>query len=296
MKKTFVIIIVALVCLAAVVGFSVSIASRIALLDIFFGLTPTAPILGEGNILVLGVDNAFGHRSDTIMVLHINPDKKEANILSIPRDTIVTIPGRGLDKVNHAYAFGGIELARRTAEEFLQVEIPYFIAVDLAGIEALIDQIGGVTIDVEKRMYYVDYAGDLYIDLQPGRQKLNGRQAMGYLRFRHTDNDFARIGRQQQFVSAVAAEIMRQENLIRSPNLFLALLQCVQTNLNSRQVLGLSLALRSVLELRRFSMNLVPGNDLIVDKIYYWKPNELLVKQLVEHCLAKKRLAASPGE
>ncbi|MFA4844328.1 MAG: LCP family protein [Candidatus Margulisiibacteriota bacterium] len=296
MKKTFVIITVLLVCLAAAVGFGISIAARIALLDIFFSLTPTAAIMGEANILVLGVDDAFGHRSDTIMVLHINPDKKEAAILSIPRDTIVTIPGRGLDKANHAYAYGGVELARRTAAEFLQVEIPYYITVNLAGIAALIDQIGGVTIDVEKRMYYVDYAGDLHIDLQPGRQKLNGKQAMGYLRFRHTDNDFARIGRQQQFVNSVAAEIMRRENLIRSPNLFISLLQCVQTNLNSRQVLGLSLALRGVLELRQFSMNMVPGTDLMVDKIYYWKPDEAQVKQLVERHLAKKRLAVSPGE
>jgi len=296
MKKTFVIITVLLVCLAAAVGFGISIAARIALLDVFFSLTPTAAIMGEANILVLGLDGVGGLRSDTIMVLHINPDKKEASILSIPRDTIVSIPGRGLDKVNAANAYGGVELARRTAEEFLQVEIPYYITVNLSGIAALIDQIGGVTIDVEKRMYYVDYAGDLYIDLQPGLQKLNGKQAMGYLRFRHTDNDFARIGRQQQFVSSVAAEIMRKENLLRSPNLFISLLQCVQTNLNSRQVLGLSLALRGVLELHQFSMNMVPGTDLMVDKIYYWKPDEAQVKQLVERHLAKKSLASAPKD
>jgi LCP family protein required for cell wall assembly len=296
MKKTFVVITMLLVCLAAAIGFGISIAARIALLDVFFSLTPTAPIMGEANILVLGLDGAGGVRSDTIMVLHIDPEKKDASLLSIPRDTIVTIPGRGLDKVNAANAYGGVELARRTVEDFLQVEIPYYITVNLAEISALIDQLGGVTINVEKRMYYVDYAGDLHIDLQPGVQKLNGQQAMGYLRFRHTDNDFKRIGRQQQFVSAVAAEIMRKENLIRSPNLFISLLQCVQTNLTSRQVLGLALALRGVLELHQFSMNMVPGSDLMVDNIYYWKPDEAQVKLLVDRHLAKKRLAATPGE
>jgi len=293
MKKALTIILIILVCSAALTGFFIGIASRFALFDIFLSLTPRVPLFPEANILVLGVDDAFGHRSDTIMVLHINPDKKEASVISIPRDTIAVLPERGLDKINHAFAYGGVELARKTVENFLHVNIPYYITVNLAGIESLIDEIGGIPFDVEKRMYYVDYAGDLFIDLKPGPQKLNGKQAMGYLRFRHADNDFARIGRQQKFLRALASEIMKRENLLKSPNLFLSLLSCVDTNLNSRETLGLSLALRGAFELGQFYTTMIPGSDLVVDEIYYWKPDEAAVQRIVDQFILGKKLASS---
>jgi LCP family protein required for cell wall assembly len=296
MKRTLAIITVIMVLLAAAIGFTISVGARIALLDIFFSLAPTAPIIAETNILVLGVDDIYGHRSDTIMVLHIDPAKRSASVVSVPRDTIVTVPGRGLDKVNHAYAYGGVELSRRTLEDFFRVSIPYYVIVDLTGIEKLIDEIGGVWVNVEKRMYYVDYAGDLHIDLQPGVQKLNGKQAMGYLRFRHSDNDFARIGRQQNFLRSVADQAMKKENLLKTPQLFLSLLQCVQTNLNSREILGLTLALRGANESGRVSMTLVPGSDFIVDNIDYWKPNEEGVRRLATSFLFNGKVAAAAGE
>ena len=296
MKRTLVIVSLLLVLGAALIGFTISIGARIALLDVFFSLTPTAPIIAESNILILGVDSIYGHRSDTIMVLHIDPSRRSAAIVSVPRDTIVTIPGRGLDKVNHAYAYGGAELSRRTLEDFFRVSIPYYVTVDLAGIEKLIDDIGGVMINVEKRMYYVDYAGDLYIDLQPGWQKLNGKQAMGYLRFRHSDNDFARIGRQQSFLKAVADQTMKKENLIRSPQLFLSLLRCVATNLNSREILGLSLALRGANETGQIKMSMVPGSDLMVDNIYYWRPDEEELRKLTGSLLYNGNLVSAAQE
>jgi LCP family protein required for cell wall assembly len=281
MKKKLIIVTIILALLAALLGLSTSFASRLALFELFLSLTPTAPLLSETNVLILGIDDAFGHRSDTIMVLHVNPEKKEASVISIPRDTIVTIPERGLDKVNHAFAYGGIDLARRTVENLLRVNIPYHLVVDLAGIENLIDQIGGVSIDVEKRMYYIDYAGGLFIDLKPGPQKLSGKQLTGYLRFRHIDNDFARIGRQQNFLRAIAAELMKRENLLRSPTIFFSLLSCLNTNINSREILALSLTLRSAFELNSVRMNMIPGEGLVLDGIYYWKPDLEGVQKMV---------------
>ncbi|MDD4179967.1 MAG: LCP family protein, partial [Candidatus Margulisbacteria bacterium] len=163
MKKFFIVTIIILVCFAAVSGIFIGVAARFALFDIFMSLTPAAQFTQESNILVMGVDSAGGVRSDTIMVLHVNPAKKEASVLSIPRDTIVTIPDRGLDKINHAFAYGGVDLSRRTIENFLNVSIPYYITIDLSGIQELIDKIGGIDVDVGKRMYYVDYAGYLSI-------------------------------------------------------------------------------------------------------------------------------------
>lgn len=166
-KKTLAAGLIALVLFAAVSGFVVSAVMKLALLDVFFSLTPTAPMLSETNILILGLDRGGTSRSDTIMLLHIDPEKRQASVLSIPRDTLAVIPGRGLDKINHAYAFGGQELSRRAVSDLVHTDIPYYVLVDLKGIEKLIDDIGGIEIDVEKRMYYVDYAGDLHIDLSP---------------------------------------------------------------------------------------------------------------------------------
>ena len=284
---------VLLVGAAALVGFTVSLAARLALFDVFLSLTPTAPILSETNILVLGVDNPSGRLSDTMMVLHVSPARRSAAVVSVPRDTIVTIPGRGLDKVNAAFAYGGVELARKTIEEFLRVSLPYYILIDLSEIEDIVDRLGGITVNVEKRMYYKDYAGGLEIDLQPGVQKLNGKQAMDYLRFRHTDGDFARIGRQQNFLRDLAAEMMKRENLLKSPSLFLSMLGSINTNLNSREILGLSLALRAATELGQIGMTMIPGADLMVDGIYYWKPDELEVRKIVDQLLSGRALAAA---
>jgi len=282
MKKTFIIVLVLVVFLSILFGLFVGIATRLALFDVFVSLTPTQALMGKTNILVLGIDHAYGSRSDTIMVLHVDPETKSAALVSIPRDTLAVLPGRGLDKINHAFAYGGIDLSRKTVEQFLGIKIPYYVVVDLSGIIKIIDQLGGITINVEKRMYYVDFAGSLNIDLQPGVQKLNGRQLMGYLRYRHDDGDFKRINRQQHFLSALSKEMMKRENIMRSPQLFLTFLSYICTNMNSREILGLSLTLRSAQENSQVKMTTVPGNDMMVDGSYYLQPNKERLNEIVK--------------
>lgn len=290
MKKLFILAFIILVIMSAASGFIVAVATRLALLEVFLSLTPTTPLLGQTNILVLGIDDAFGHRSDTIMVLHTDPENKEASLISVPRDTLTLLPGRGMDKINHAYAYGGIELARKTVENLLDIEVPYYILVSLSGVVNLIDELGGVPINVEKKMYYVDHAGGLYIDLKSGYQRLSGKQSMGYIRYRRDGGDFSRIRRQQHFLRALANEMMKRDNILRSPKLFLTLLSYVHSNLSSRQTLGLSVGLRSAYELGRFQMATIPGTDMMVDGIYYWKPDMERVKQLV-----KKHITGDKG-
>lgn len=116
---------------------------------------------------------------------------------------------------------------------------------------------------------------------------------MGYLRFRHTDNDFARIGRQQKFLSAVAGQIMKRENLVRSPAIFLSLLGCIESNLNSREILGVALALRGAFEIGQVSMSMVPGTDLMVDGIYYWRPDDAALQKFSEQFNAGKKAVAA---
>lgn len=281
MKKFFIILIIVICVFSALFGFVVAVASKLALFEVFISLTPTNPLLSKTNILVLGVDDAFGHRSDTIMVLHTDPVNKETSLISIPRDTLAVLPGRGLDKINHAYAYGGVELTRRAVENLLDIEIPYYISVNLSGITELMDQLGGVSINVEKRMYYVDYAGGLYIDLYPGLQKLSGKQAMGYLRYRADGGDFNRIDRQQKFLRSLANQMMSRDNLIRSPNLYLTLLSYLETNLSPRETLGLALSVRAAHELSQVYMTTLPGIDMMVDGIYYWKLDQIRLKDIV---------------
>ena len=281
MKKFFITLIVVICVLSAIFGFVVAVASKLALFEVFISLTPTSPLLAKTNVLVLGVDNAFGHRSDTIMVLHTDPQNKETSLISIPRDTLAVLPGRGLDKINHAYAYGGVDLTRQTVENLLDVEIPYYILVNLSGIIELIDQLGGVTVNVDKRMYYVDYAGGLYIDLYPGVQKLSGKQVMGYLRYRADGGDFNRIDRQQKFLRSLASQMMSRDNLIRSPNLYLSLLSYLETNLSPKETLGLALSVRAAQELNQVYMTTLPGIDMMVDGIYYWKLDQVRTKDIV---------------
>ncbi|MBU0672038.1 MAG: LCP family protein [Candidatus Margulisbacteria bacterium] len=282
MKRFLVGFTIVLILFSAIFGFVIAVATKLALFEVFMSLTPTEPLLTSTNILVLGIDNAFGHRSDTIMVLHTDPENKEASLISIPRDTLAVLPDRGLDKINHAYAYGGIDLSRRTVEKLLGLQIPYYISVNLSGIIEIIDELGGVNINVEKRMYYVDYAGGLYVDLKPGQQKLSGKQAMGYLRYRRDGGDFKRIGRQQQFLRSFGDELLKRDNLLRSPKLFLTLLSFLDTNLNSRETLGLALSLRQAYELGQVNMSTLPGADMMVDGIYYWKLDQGKLNNIVK--------------
>jgi len=280
MKKYLTIGLITIFIFSAAFGFVWAVASKIALFELFFSLSPSTQSFAKTNVLVVGVDDAYGHRSDTIMVLNCDPATKSVSIISIPRDTLAALPDRGLDKINHAYAYGGIELSRRTVENLLDIEIPYYIEVNLSGIINIIDDLGGIPINVEKRMYYVDYGGGLYIDLKPGYQKLTGKQAMGYLRYRADGGDFKRINRQQKFLRAMASEMLKRDNMLRSPKLFLSLLSYLNTNLNLRQSLGLSLNVRNAVEMGEVSMHTLPGSDMMVDGIYYLKPDLARLKDL----------------
>ncbi len=281
MKKTFIIGFIILVIVAIMLGILIPLVSKLALFDVFVSAAPTTKIMPKTNILLLGVDDAFGHRSDTIMVLCSDPENKKVSLISIPRDTLVVVPEKGLDKINHAFAYGGVELSRKTVEKFLGINIPYHIIINLSGIIEIIDNLGGIPIEVEDRMYYVDYASDLYINLQPGQQKLSGKQCMGYLRYRSDGGDLKRISRQQKFLDALGNELLKRENIAKSPQMVLSLLSYLHTNLSPKQTIGLSLGLRAAHENSHVSMATIPGFDMMIDGVYYWKPDVEATKNLV---------------
>ena len=167
------------------------------------------------NIVVMGVDerDEDAGRSDTLFVVMLDPKSNNISLLSIPRDTMVRIPERGWDKANHAFAFGGHKLTQQTVEEFLGIQINNYVVVDFKGFKGLVDAIGGIDINVEKDMYYEDPYDNLVIDLQRGRQHLDGAKAIQYVRYRDEEGDIGRIKRQQHFMAAIYEKITSTEIL-----------------------------------------------------------------------------------
>jgi LCP family protein required for cell wall assembly len=172
---------------------------------------------GPRTLILLGSDARYADkklglkpRSDTILLARVNPDTSAISVMSIPRDLYVDIPGHGKDKINAAFELGGPRLTIRTVRKFFEdvsgekFPVNNMLGVDFGTFRRAVNYIGGVYVDVDRR-YFNDNSGggDNYatIDIQPGYQKLNGRDALDYVRYRHTDNDLIRAARQQDFLS-----------------------------------------------------------------------------------------------
>jgi LCP family protein required for cell wall assembly len=171
------------------------------------------------NLLVLGCDEdrtpggrrvvKTEARSDMILVVRIDFEANRITGLSIPRDLQVDLLGYRPMKINAFHAIGGPELSQRAVEEVLGVRIDRTMVLNYAAFQEMVDMVGGVPIFVPKRMVWNDRAGDLRINLRPGRQTLDGRDAMSFVRFRRGDDDFERQKRQKEFMLAFRDQAMR---------------------------------------------------------------------------------------
>jgi len=192
------------------------------------------------NILLLGVDQRENEpaRTDTLMLAALDLETKEVHLLSIPRDTRVAIPTKGVTrKINYAHAVGGAELTVKTVEQFLQLPVHYYMETNFAGFSKIIDALGGVTINVEERMYK-PLEG---INLRAGLQKLNGEDALSYVRWRDDGRaDIGRIERQQKFLRALAEQTLQFSTLWKVPQLLEELEKYVDTDLKLQQMITLA--------------------------------------------------------
>jgi LCP family protein required for cell wall assembly len=169
---------------------------------------------GPQTILVLGSDGRYGEkglpvRSDTILVVRLDPDKNATAVMSIPRDLKVTIPGHGIGKINTAFAIGGPRLAVRTVKALLNIPISHVVNVNFNGFQRAVNRLGCVYVDIDRR-YFNSHGGPggyAVIDLKPGYQKLCGSDSLDYVRYRHTDDDFVRAARQQDFLRQAKGQI-----------------------------------------------------------------------------------------
>ncbi len=220
------------------------------------------------NVLILGIDQLEHEpaRADTIMVMSINQDTDEVALISIPRDARVEIPGRGMDKINHAMAYKGeLRLMISTVEKLLGVPMHHYVYTNFAGFTKIIDTLGGVTINVEKAMYHESVY--LPIDLQPGVQDLNGAQALSYVRYRG-DGDFNRMLRQQNFLKAVASETLKPATFLKLPVLLEQVARHVRTDMSITQLLSFSRT-ASEIELDELNTVMIQGSPINVNGVSY---------------------------
>jgi LCP family protein required for cell wall assembly len=198
------------------------------------------------NFLLLGSDARNGEtraRSDSIIFVSADPEKKQLALLSIPRDTLVDIPGHGRERINAAMLYGGPELTTRVVSDLIGQPVDYYLVTNYEGFVDLVDALGGVTLDVEKNMYHYDpeKGGRFTINLRKGVQRLDGRKALMYVRYRSDAlGDISRVGRQQKFLRAVVEEMMKPRNLVRLPVLIPKIKDCIYTNLPLDQMLALA--------------------------------------------------------
>ncbi|MCD7952271.1 MAG: LCP family protein [Synergistaceae bacterium] len=227
---------------------------------------------GRFNILVMGEDNVEGsRRSDTILFVTIDIDDKNMRVISLPRDTRVQIPHHGTQKLNHAFAYSGPDLLKATVEKYLGLPILYYVVIDYDSFPEFVDMVGGVEIDVQKRMRYVDSAGGLDINIQPGRQLLDGKTALKYVRFRKDAlGDIGRIQRQQQFIKALVKKAYDPRVLIKFPELAAQAMKIFKTDMSPTLAVQLAGFVQNELGRERMFFSMLPGEPAMIDRLSYW--------------------------
>ncbi|MDF2000002.1 LytR family transcriptional regulator [Peribacillus frigoritolerans] len=219
------------------------------------------------SMLMLGVDERDGDkgRSDTMIVLTVNPQKKSVKMLSIPRDTRTEIVGHGTqDKINHAFAFGGAKMSMDTVENFLDIPIDYYMKINMEGFKDIVDAVGGVTVQND-----LDFTSD-GIHFAKGTHTLNGKEALAYSRMRHDDpsGDFGRQSRQRAIIEAVIKEGASLSSLTKYDEVFDALGNNIQTNLTFDDMMDIQKNYREAS--KSITQSSINGNGTKIDGIYYY--------------------------
>ncbi|MGG0655738.1 LCP family protein [Rummeliibacillus pycnus] len=230
------------------------------------------------SILLLGVDGREGEtgRSDTIIVLTVNPNTKNTKMLSIPRDTYTEIVGHNTtDKLNHAYAFGGIKMSMDSVEHLLNIPIDYVGEINMDGFSDMIDAVGGITVNSPRAFDQNGY------HFKEGENKLDGKGALAYVRNRHDDpeGDFGRQQRQQQLISGIIKEAVSVDSLFNYKDIFNSLGKNVQTNLTFSEMVKLLQNYQdSITNIDQLRFE--KGGGEIINGIWYYKMDENELKDI----------------
>lgn len=229
------------------------------------------------SVLMLGVDERKGDRgrSDTMIVLTVNPTLNSVKMLSIPRDTRTEIVGKGIeDKINHAYAFGGVEMSMNTVENLLDIPIDYYIKVNMEGFKDIVNTVGGVTVEND-----LDFTYD-GVHFPKGELSLDGTKALEYSRMRYDDprGDFGRQTRQRQIIEAVIKEGKSLSTIANYEEIFTILGKNVKTNLKFSELVQIQKDYKNAaVNIEQLTLH---GSGIKIDDIYYISVKEKEITRL----------------
>ncbi len=202
---------------------------------------------GKLNVLILGYQDDE-ETTDTVILAHLDVDRRTATLVSIPRDTWVDVPGQGSMKINAAFSVGGAKSTEKVVSTLLGgVPIDATIALQPEGAAQIVDAMGGLNVDVDENMDYDDNYGQLHIHLKKGEQYLTGSQVVGYVRFRHdAASDFGRVRRQQQVLKLIMDQISEPQNWAKLQRIMKFARKDSTTTLTDQQLLALLTIYRNV--------------------------------------------------
>jgi polyisoprenyl-teichoic acid--peptidoglycan teichoic acid transferase len=220
------------------------------------------------SVLLLGVDereNDAG-RSDSMIVLTVNPEHQSVKMLSIPRDTLTEIVGKGIkDKINHAYAFGGVGMSMDTVENLLDIPIDYYVQINMDGFEDIVNSVGGVTVNNDLNFSYQGF------NFPEGELTLSGKEALAFSRMRKEDprGDFGRQLRQREVIQGVIQEGASLSSLWNFDNIFKALGNNVKTNLTFEEMVDIQKHYKAASKDIE-QIQIENGSGTKIDGIYYY--------------------------
>ncbi len=219
--------------------------------------------------------NSFEGLSDTMLMLRFDPSEERVSVLSIPRDTRTSVNG-AVTKINEANRDGGPSVSAEAVSELMGgVPIDRYMRINVQGVEKLIDALGGVVVNVPKDMKYQDDSQHLYINLKAGEQRLDGDQALQFLRFRYDDNgDIGRVQRQQVFMRSLANQALNPTTIARLPKILKVIQSHVDTNLSVEELVAL-VGYGSQTERSDVQMLMLPGEFSTYEDyaLSYWLPS-----------------------
>lgn len=254
------------------------------------------------NVLLIGGDKV-NKNADTMMLLNFNPETMNINIMSIPRDTKVTIE-RTARKINYAFPHGGVDLAVKTVSEFLDVEISYYVFTDTAAFRKIIDLLGGVEYYIPADMDYDDPTQNLHIHLKKGQQVLNGAKAEQFVRFRkpnkwnkeirkyYDGSDIKRTEAQQAFIRELMKQKLNLKYLPKLTSVINAVFDNVETNFSLNEVIKLSSYINKF-SIEKVNFIQMPGTTYDVSPYYFICDIEKTKQIISEHFSSSGSLA--PG-
>lgn len=259
----------------------------------------------EITFLLLGVDSKDvnknkNQRTDTIMLCKYDDTTGKVSILSIPRDTMANIRGRkNKEKINHAHAYGGPDLSIKAVGDLLGLNIEYYVRVDYKIVEEVVDLIGGVEVDVPMDMKYRDPYSDppLNIDIKKGKQTLNGKKSLEFLRFRkgYKDQDLGRIKAQQEFMNSAIKKALNPINIIKIPKFIETYISNVDTNIPLDVVAKFALKTKNV-DTDNIEMATLPGEPKLINGIWYFVHNPEKSQEVVNNMFLDNNVVMKDDE